>query len=260
MSFPLEFLTKEASEELHQNIAASASSYQNGSTSSLLPSKQICRSKVLVGSTPRLINDDGSHKSDLECTKIVFKWLSMLTPVQAADGRLWTYLCHGPFAEYVHARWKSGLTGATKPNDVVRDRWFFRGQGVATFVRNGLSRLWWFGHLTHDPKRSDPFELTGALLYRQDVQVALLERALGRCKPALTAALATILKHQEKIEAASNRGAIFKAWAKEINLYGGAYLLDALPSERLKDAIEARLLDKMKNPPAANEDEELAED
>lgn len=249
MSFPLEFLTKEASEDLNQKIAQNASLYYEGLTSSLLPSNHICRSKISVGTTPKLLEEDGSPKSDLECSKIIFKWLSSLTPVQASDGRLWTYLCHGPFSDYVHARWRLGLIGAKNPHDVIRNRWFFRGQGVATFVRNGISRLWWFGHLTHDAKRNDPFELTSALLYRQDVQVALLERAFGRCKPVLTAALESVSKNRARLDSTSKVGPLFQAWAKDINLYGGTYILDALPLDRLSDAVENRLVQRIKAPP-----------
>ena len=91
-------------------------------------------------------------------------------------------------------------------------------------MQNAISRLWWFGYLTHDPLRGNAFELTEALLSLQDVQVAFLERSLGRCKPLLKVVLETVLKYDSTLKEADGRGDIIQEWAKEIHLYGGAYV------------------------------------
>ncbi len=190
---------------------------------------------------PNLLDATGEPKPDAEASQLIFQRLSNLTSVQAADERLWVLLTHRTFARYVHARWGKGLERATQPDALIVDRWFFRGTGVATFVRNGISRLWWFGHLTYDRNRANPFELTDVLLSLQDIQVAFLERSLGRCKPLLRAVLETIKRRQEDLRNTPKSGDVIQEWAKDIRLYGGAYVLDAVPPERLAFVVEAKL-------------------
>ena len=122
----------------------------------------------------------------------------------------------------------------------------FRGTGVATFVRNGISRLRRFGHLTYDNKRTNPFELTDVLLSLQDIQVAFLERSLGRCRPLLRAVLETVQKHQDDLQTTPKSRDVIQEWAKEIRLYGGAYLLDAVPADRLTYVVRSKLRARLK--------------
>ena len=121
------------------------------------------------------------------------------------------------------------------------DRWFFRGRGLRTSVHNAVSRLWWFGYLTYDHTRQDPFELTSVLLSLQDIQTAFLERTLGPCKPLPRAVLETVQKHQEDLRNTPKSGDVIQEWAKEIRLYGGAYVLDAVPPERLAFVVQSKL-------------------
>ena len=136
-----------------------------------------------------MLNDNGEVESDAVAARRVYQWLQKLDASQASDPRLWTFLTHVTFAEYLNKRWSSGLGRAENPDRVVIERWFFRGEGLATFFRNGLSRLWWFAHLTYDPQSA--FELTDVLLSLQDLQQAFLERSLARCQPVLKTVLRT---------------------------------------------------------------------
>ena len=237
----LEFLSREATDKLARQATANLAAYRSGETGTLILPTECRVSRVEAVAPPVLLDESGEVKSDAEASKLVFQWLSNLTPVQAADERLWVLLTHRHFAAYVHKRWGQSLQGSTRPEDRVMDRWFFRGHGVATFVRNGLSRLWWFGYLTYDKKRPNPFELTDVLLSLQDIQVAFLERSLGRCRPLLRAVLETVKKHQAALRQTPKSGDVIQEWAKEIRLYGGAYLLDAVPPDRLLYMVESKL-------------------
>jgi hypothetical protein len=237
----LEFLSREAADKLAHDVGKNLDTYRNGKTDSLIRMSDCRVSRLDAVTAPDLLNATGEPKSDAEASQLIFQWLGKLTPVQAADERLWVLLTHRTFASYVHKRWGKGLERATQPEALVVDRWFFRGTGVATFVRNGISRLWWFGYLTYDNKRTNPFELTDILLSLQDIQVAFLERSLGRCKSLLRAVLETVQKHQEDLRKTPKSGDVIQEWAKEIRLYGGAYVLDAVPTERLAFVVQSKL-------------------
>lgn len=245
----LEFLSREATDKLAREVAGNLDAYRSGKTEALIRASDCRVSRIEVVAPPNL-DAFAEDKLDAEASRHLFQWLSDLTPVQAADERLWVLLTHRYFSTYVYNRWGKGLERATKPEALVLDRWFFRGGGVATFVRNGLSRLWWFGYLTYDNKRPNPFELTDVLLSLQDIQVAFLERSLGRCRPLLRAVLETVKKHQDALRNTPKSGDVIQEWAKEIRLYGGAYLLDAVPPDRLKFVLERFLRARLAAPAA----------
>jgi hypothetical protein len=91
--------------------------------------------------------------------------------------------------------------------------------------------------------------LTNVLLSLQDIQVAFLERSLGRCKPLLRVVLETIQKNQDNLRKTPKSGDVIQEWAKEIRLYGGAYLLDAVPPERLLFVVQSKLRARLKTVP-----------
>lgn len=84
------------------------------------------------------------------------------------------------------------------------------------------------------------------LLSLQDIQVAFLERSIGRCKPLLRTVLETVKKHKAALRNTPRSGDVIQEWAKEIRLYGGAYVLDAVPPERLAFVVEAKLRARLK--------------
>jgi hypothetical protein len=243
----LEFLTREATDSLAREVANNIPAYRLGQTAGLIKQDESKRSRVEVVSPPDLLDEHGECKSDAEASKLVFQWLSHLTPVQASDERLWVLLSHREFGAYVHKRWAGKrFESATKPDAVVLDRWFYRGQGLRTCVHNGLSRLWWFGHLTYDAKRANPFELTDILLSLQDIQTAFLERSLGPCAALLKTVLETLRNFEKDLREASNTGDLIQEWAKEIRLFGGSYLIDEVPEERLSFVLENTLRSRLR--------------
>lgn len=241
----LQFLSRQAIGRLFREVANNTSRYLAGSTEELISTSDCRVSKIEVSDPPSLLDNKGDVKSDVVCAKLIYQWLSALTPVVAADERLWTYLSHVAFAEYMVKRWQTGLERAGKKNDVIIDRWFFKGEGARTKMHNGISRLWWFAHVTYDSKRANPFELTEVLLSLQDIQTAFLERSLGLCSPLLQVILEVIQVHSEELDAAPERGDIFQEWAKDIRLRGGAFLLDAVPKDRLTFVVEQSLRNRL---------------
>lgn len=237
----LKFISNRALSQLRGDIEKNRSVYLSGHAGSLLVSldSAIFESRIQVDTCPKLEMPSGGQLYDAENVRRVFQWLNQLTPVQASDPRLWVYLSHGPYVQYTAARWPidpdSNVAGR------IRERYFIEGEGLASLVRNSIARLWWFGYLTWDKNQPDPFELTEVLLSLQDIQMAFLERAIGRSPRILKGALKLWRKLVAERGAIPKQGTVIQQWAKLIRLHGGVMLLDALPDSQLQNLLWIKL-------------------
>ena len=185
-------------------------------------------SAQVVDPPPKLLITEGDNApNDAENAKRVYTWLNKLTPALAMEERLWAYLTHVVFADYMKSRWPAENAG------VIQRRYLFEGKSFAALSRNGIARLWWAGSLTRDAQRENPFELTEILFLRQDIQVSLLERSLGKCGRVRTAVL-DFLRENGSWLASEAFGRRIQLLLKEINLLGGVVLLDSLPVSDLR--------------------------
>jgi hypothetical protein len=236
----VQFLSNNTFEELKQRVPENQEAYISGQAATLLPplNPKIIESRIQADAPPTLVSptedlNDGAN------ARLIFSWLSLLTPVQAADPRLWSYLTHANYADYTSKRWP--IDPSFEVVTRIRERYFIEGQGLASLVRNAIARLWWFGYLTYDDKRSDHFELTDVLVSLQDIQVAFLERAIGRSQAVLRSALQTWKERLAKGDEIKGKGTVVKNWAKLIRLHGAVALLDSLPARDLDNLVRAKL-------------------
>jgi hypothetical protein len=189
-------------------------------------------SRFIVDPPPILLLPDGEgNLHDAENARRIFNWLKELSPSTAMEERLWACLTHTVFPEYMAKRWP--VTSAS----TIGRRYLLEGQSFAALSRNGISRLWWAGYLTLDKARSDPFELTDVLFLRQDIQVSLLERAIGKCHNVRHAVLDFFLRNREWLEEESF-GKRVQVILRELNLLGGVMILDGLPSGVLEGFLD----------------------
>jgi hypothetical protein len=116
--------------------------------------------------------------ADADCKNsiAIFEHFKNLTPVQANDRRLWVTLTHTTFFDYCKQRWK--IDAETTERTII-ERFHFEGAGLATRVRNTISRLWWSAFITYENSRKDPYELTRLLWSKQDIYMGLVERSFG---------------------------------------------------------------------------------
>jgi hypothetical protein len=123
--------------------------------------------------------------SDAQNAEKVHSFFYRLTPMEAGDFRLWSYLTHGPYFKYSQARWPCPHE-SQKAQNHIKEHWFYYKGGLR---RNAISRLWLAGHLTHEPWRKndelscyengDPYHYTKILLSNQQVFQDLVERDYG---------------------------------------------------------------------------------
>ncbi|MBI2966704.1 MAG: hypothetical protein HYY40_02690 [Bacteroidetes bacterium] len=189
------------------------------------------------GNTGIFISDDlilEADKGDLENSKILYEALKTLNETQASDERLWTYLTHFTFWKYMRARWPMEKASEGKEIGRLKDRYFLRNINIESLTRNGISRLWWFSHLTYDEKRNNPHELTEILLSRADLSTGIVERGFGSNKN-IRIALLEFLKNNPEISSNEDKTReIFKG----LNLVGGVRNLPFLDVAELKEVLE----------------------
>lgn len=175
--------------------------------------------------------------------------LRQLRPRDAADERVWTYLCHVDCPSYVAGRWLR-----QRPRDdaiaLSRVRNHFFAKGNRGIIRdNALSRLWWLGYIAHEVNPDDPAKFLRILLHRQDIRSALIERpTVSMNRRVLRAVYLVMEEYWDLPRSGRAHGAmeqssplfvreIFRDWMIRLNRRGGVVLLDALPDVTLADLV-----------------------
>lgn len=124
---------------------------------------------------------DDTNYHDFENSKIIFEAYKNLTPLQASDIRLWTYLAHTDYYDYMCRRWSSvKKKSASNPSKYILDHWFISSPAQSNFLRHGIAGLWWTAYLTYDETRTDSYELTKVIWK----QFAFATRDFGTLKLA----------------------------------------------------------------------------
>jgi len=176
---------------------------------------------------------DGQDTKDLENALRVHAAFPTLTRRQARDPRLWVRLTHVECWDYMRKRWDDYAQHLTtdRPKSVrlVLKRYFVPQSQSRALLHNGVARLWWYAHLTHDPARADPYELTRVLLSKLDIAQQVLERNMGRAARLRTEFLDFLRTRGNDLgTSAGARRQRIRDLAKALNLRGGVTLLDSL--------------------------------
>lgn len=190
---------------------------------------------------PKLVLPEGEDLHDLENAIRLHKALPNLNPVQAQDPRLWVRLTHVELWRYMRKRWpvERYLPDRGKAERYVLSRYFVAQRQSRALLRNGAARLWWTARLTHDPGRSNPYELTAVLLSSLDIAQQLLERNFGRIPGLSHAFLDYLLQHkQECIDNGKKSRVLVRRLAKALNFHGGVCVLDCINKQQLIEVLD----------------------
>jgi len=188
-----------------------------------------------------LIVSDANYKSadDFENCKSLYENFKNLPLSLASEERFWSYLSHTVFWDYICQRWPIQEAEGDE-TEFIKTRFFFNSKGK-TFYRNGLSRLWWYGYLTYDDTKADPYHYTKMMLTNQEIANLLIETTnLSRNKVALKATLEVItdflkLEESEAIEKIKNKRKFIRKLIKYTNLVGGVTIWDTLSEKEAYD-------------------------
>ena len=185
---------------------------------------------------------EAGNLKDTENAIRFHKALRRLTPLQARDPRLWTRMCHVDSWEYMRLRWPVDKHLADQDRAVrfVESRYFVPQSQGRALLRNGMARLWWTAHLSHDPERDNPYELTAILLSMLDITQQILERGMGRADNITKAFLEFLLRNKETLLTGGDRNRTrIRRLAKHLNMCGGVSVLDCLNRIEVMEILDA---------------------
>jgi len=177
---------------------------------------------------------DETTQLDVENAIILHKNLK-LTDSQACDERLWISLCFGKFYDYMKTRWPL----STKTN--LGLHWLFPHGQKRSLYFNGISRLYWFAHITYDESLQDPYELTRFCFQDIDMVLQMIYRGYANSKSVRLAFLKSI--RDFKNDGGTYNRNILHGILKYVSFLGGAYILDAFTEQELHDKIYLKLIE-----------------
>lgn len=215
----------------------------------------------IIPSTPLpVLSPDVSKEA--ENAVLLHRYFSHLDETQASDKRLWAYLSHVDFRDYVMKRWKLPSLEEVKKDEVKRNictssimsHWFIGNENDRSLRRHALARLWWAAHLTRAPWKKDPeyfghlhneneYLYTPVLFINENVYSELLERRLGRFSHILITILEFLRQHPEFADRS-----FFRPLSKELVLQSGYRRITLLPYKELYSLIEEIAQDVKANP------------
>lgn len=197
----------------------------------------LAESRLEVPELPALkFPEKSGELFELENTIALHSSLKGLTPSQAADERLWVWLAHGPYWEYMRKRWPVENATEGKLTPYLLEHYFL-GDARA-LVRHGLSRFWWFGHCTYDAGAEDPYTFTRLLLHTSDARQSLTERRYWRNRNILHGLLRRVAQLQTEGFDFYVPRERFRRLCKTLNMFGGTILLDALDDKGIYALVD----------------------
>ena len=171
-------------------------------------------------------NDDTIRNEDLTNAINIYEAFK-LTPLQATNKYMWSYLCHTDkdCRKYIQNRWGDGK---------IEQRYFVPGEGDGLYFFNALSRLWWWAHLTYDPENRDHYELTRILFANQmvgkDFLGTLNKANFNRTKGVLLA----LRDFREELGPREGINQYFRDCNKILNHHAAINMFDFLDWEDIK--------------------------
>jgi len=191
---------------------------------------------VEVEASLELKLQDASSNYDVENAAILHNAFSSLNETQASDARLWTYLTHVTFWKYMRKRWPLDSASSLKSStEYVRSHYFIPTINTRSFLRNGISRLWWYAHLTFRSDLEEKYYLTKVMLQDLDRTAAILERNLGRNRNILFAFLEVLAERPTLTRENVRKMAMY------LNLIGAVIVLPSLDKEGVKRLLIQKL-------------------
>lgn len=189
---------------------------------------------IIISEKIKLISPERGDKHDFENAKLIFEAYKKMSRTEASDTRIWTYLSHVTFWDYMIKRcpvsdWPSD---DDKRKKYILEHWFLNGLNSRTLTRQNIAMLWWGAYLTYDDKRKNPYELTEELFSMLDYTRTLLSSIQGRNNKFTTALLEYVIENKELFKRAKESK--IRLLMKKLNYRGGYALLPTLEKDEIK--------------------------
>lgn len=182
----------------------------------------------------KLFNDG---KKDFNNAILLYESLKNLTPFQAINTKLWTYLTHVTFYDYMVQRWNIDDKEMTdKTLSRIKERYLCTNSRRG-LLRNGISRLWWATYLSYDPNAKDHYMYTKILFSEEELFTGLLEREISMCKPLVLGVLKCLKEYIDLFDKLPNRD-LRRDLMKYLNFQAAIIMYDILDENEIYQIVK----------------------
>lgn len=235
----LNYFTEEAYEKLLHEIKDNADKYFNedewlddyfsNRNDYYQTSKSVDVNRFVPAYTHGNKTDEQKSQDDLINVRMIYDAYKNLTPLQASNKYMWTYLCHAvpEFRKYIRDRWM-----AEARENTIKTRFFVTDSG--SLFDNALSRLWWYGHLTYDVNNSNHYALTEILLINQTICTDVIDTLNRMNFNRIKGVLLAIRDFKELLKEKEGITEYFRKCKKYLNHYAAVTTLDFLEAEEIQ--------------------------
>lgn len=200
---------------------------------SFLDSAVLPNLRIPASARIKLLLPDSKSNYDFENSVLLFDEYKSLTPTESTDGRLWTYLAHVDFWEYMQKRWPIENKSEDKRGEFILEHWFLNPPNAVNLTRrHGISTLWWGAYMTYDSERENPFELTKELFSMLDYASTLISGSQGRNKNFTHAVLEFVIENKKLFS--NYKEARVRLLMRKVNYSGGYKILPSLSKIEIK--------------------------
>lgn len=156
-----------------------------------------------------------------------------MTPYQASDPRLWTYLTLVTFREYMNSL--RPISSETDNPFEYLLRHYFCSSSVKDLLLNDISLLWWSAHLTVSDSHVHKYHLSQEVFTMLDYTRHLLPGTQGRAKQFRHAVLEFAIENQDLFK--SHKQAKIRLIMRRLNTRAGFQLFPVFSKQDIKALI-----------------------
>lgn len=175
---------------------------------------------------------------------LIFNSMKNLPTIYARDERLWAYLTHFIYWDYMKTRWYNS-------NIDLASRYFFKGNASGDtisvssipYTRNGIGRLWWGAYVVYNESLDNPLEYLPEIFVTQDLFVGICERSVSKNKNLTTSILKMVRKYKLNESPASTK--LIREILKELNFLSAITMFEILEPSEIDNEVEKVVKEKM---------------
>lgn len=236
----LSYFTEKAYESLLHVIRKNAENYSSdedwlpayfGSTDGYFKTSSVDVGTFSPHYTPGKKDDAQKSEEDLINTRLIYDAFRNLTPLQASNKYMWTYLCHAvpEYRNYIRDRWMQD-----ERENTIKSRFFVTTPG-SLLNDNALSRLWWYGYLTYDRNSNHHYALTEILFTNQTICTDVMDTFNRMNYDRMRGVLMAIRDFKDLLGDNEGITDYFRECKKYLNHYAAVTTLEFLDSDEIRD-------------------------
>ena len=233
----LRYFSEVAYMALFDRIETNRDKYKSRTTwiQEVFKDTEYCSESKIECADFKLINSGNHTEDDHINTITIYNALGkVLTPNQACNKYLWSYLAHVDFWEYCRDRWP------IEKNASIATRYFCTDSRTGLTL-NALSRLWWYGYLTYDEDNPlEPFHRTSLLLKYSDLCQNIIQHSFSMNKTVTLGILDGMQTYYDEGHAFDIEQE--RKLIKFINRYGAVTSMDLFEREEIKDLVIKKMI------------------